>query len=281
MKSKNNDDIFLNYNETEIDGFQVFTPNVPLEKEKNKYGNLINPFEMKNSDDFLNSWKTLEVLEESKEEKEIFDNLWDYILKLNKNNIMDYSLINELLRFLGDDILIQRFLFMLFTLIDNSLDDYIKDENKFFIAKNNLIYFMFILTNLRNNEKFNNIFVKEKIEYLTLILTKIQKIKNLKAKDYFNNILNKLFSTEYIHLGLNLFLPNNIQKQDDNIIKNKTEENIINNNYKSNIYKTLNDFYKAQKSIDINYELQKEKYIKVIESIFDFEGNFLNYKKNT
>ena len=281
MKSKNNDNIFLNYNETEIDGFQVFTPNVPLEKEKNKYGNLINPFEMKNSDDFLNSWKTLEALEESKEEKEIFDNLWDYILKLNKNNIMDYSLINELLRFLGDDILIQRFLFMLFTLIDNSLDDYIKDENKFFIAKNNLIYFMFILTNLRNNEKFNNIFVKEKIEYLTLILTKIQKIKNLKDKDYFNNILNKLFSTEYIHLGLNLFLPNNTQKQEDNIINNKTEENIINNNYKSNIYKTLNDFYKAQKNIDINYELQKEKYIKVIESIFDFEGNFLNYKKNT
>ena len=289
MKSENNSteneptskENVINFSKSEknIRGFSLYSSTMTFAIKNNKYGNLINPFEL-NSDDFLKRWKTLEESEESKDKNELFDNLWDYILKINKNNITDFYLINNISKLLLDDVLIQRFLFLLFNLIDDSLDNYIKDENKFILVKNNLIYYILILFNLKNNERFNYFFIK-KIDYLTLLITKIQKIKNSKDKDYFNNILNKLFSTEYIHLGLNLFLPNNTQNQEDNIIKNKTEENIINNNYKSNIYKTLNDFYKAQKNIDINYELQKEKYIKVIESIFDFDGNFLNYKKNT
>ena len=290
MKSENNSteneptskENVINFSKSEknIRGFSLYSSTMTFAIKNNKYGNLINPFEL-NSDDFLKRWKTLEESEESKDKKELFDNLWDYILKINKNNITDFYLINNISKLLLDDVLIQRFLFLLFNLIDDSLDNYIKDENKFILVKNNLIYCILILFNLKNNERFNYFFIK-KIDYLTLLITKIQKIKNLKAKDYFNNILNKLFSTEYIHLGLSSFLPKNNneeQKEDNNIIINGKDENVNNSN--NEIYKILKDFYQKEIKADINYETQKEKYIKVVESLFDFDSvNFLNYKQN-
>ena len=52
-------------------------------------------------------------------------------------------------------------------------------------------------------------------------------------------------------------------------------------NKKRKIYKILKDFYQKEIKADINYETQKEKYIKVVESLFDFDSvNFLNYKQN-
>ena len=188
-----NDEIFLKFNEIEVDGFQVFSQNEPVEEEKNKFGKLINPFEIKNSEDYIKNWKTLEELEEAKEEKEVFNELWDNIIKLNNSNILDYSLINELLRYLGNDDSIQRFLFLIYALLDDALDNYLKDESKLLILKNNIIYFMIILSNVKNNERFNYFFSKEKIENLTLLLTKLEKIKNADTKKFFNNILFKLF----------------------------------------------------------------------------------------
>jgi len=290
LNIQNNDEMFLKFNETEIDGFQVFSPNVPAEEEeKNKFGKLINPFEIKNSEDFIKNWKTLEELEEAKEEKELFNELWDNIIKLNKSNILDYSLINELLRYLGNDESIQRFLFLIYALLDDCLDDYIKDENKFLIFQNNLIYFMIVLTNVKNNERFNYFFSKEKVEYLTLLLTKLEKIKNADTKTFFNNILFKLFTTEYIHLGLNLFLDNNNKDEDEGnineIILIKDDENINNNNninnHDSESNKILNNFYQRQKSIQTKEQANKEKYKVIVESLFDFESeNFLNYKQD-
>ena len=118
-----NDEIFLKFNEIEVDGFQVFSQNEPVQEEKNKFGKLINPFEIKNSEDYIKNWKTLEELEEAKEEKEVFNELWDNIIKLNNSNILDYSLINELLRYLGNDDSIQRFLFLIYALLDDALDN--------------------------------------------------------------------------------------------------------------------------------------------------------------
>ena len=152
-KNKQNKDIYLNFNETEVDGFQVFSPIEPLDQTNNKFAEVINPFEIKNSNDYIKSWKTLEDLEEVKEEKELFDDLWDNILNLINNNILDYSLINEIMHFLGDEDLMKRFLFLLFSSLDDSLDLYISDKNNFLILKNNVIFFMIILLNLKNNEK--------------------------------------------------------------------------------------------------------------------------------
>jgi hypothetical protein len=181
-----NDEIFLKFNEIEVDGFQVFSQNEPVEEEKNKFGKLINPFEIKNSEDYIKNWKTLEELEEAKEEKEVFNELWDNIIKLNNSNILDYSLINELLRYLGNDDSIQRFLFLIYALLDDALDNYLKDESKLLILKNNIIYFMIILSNVKNNERFNYFFSKEKIDYLSLLLPKLEKIKNNNSKILFN-----------------------------------------------------------------------------------------------
>ena len=278
------ENIILNYNIIDMDGFQVYSPNLPIEKEKDKLGNVIDPFEMKNSNDYIISWKTLEEIEESKDEKELLDDFWDNIMKLSKHNILDYSLINKLVRFLVNDTEIQRFLFLIFNLIDNSLDDYIKNEKNFLLVKNNLIFFMFVVINMKNNEKFCCIFAKEKIEFLTMTIDKIQKIKNDKVKTYFNNILYELFSNEYIQLGLNLLISKDVDN--NNIIILNEEDNLNNNNIILNndnpkINKTLNNFCQNFKKDEIKDDLKEEKYSKVVESLFDFDSeNFLNYKQN-
>ena len=282
LKNSKKEDIIINHNEIEIDGFQAYIPNMPTENSNKKInlGNVINPFEIKNSDDFLNSWKTLEELENAKEQYELFDDLWDNIIKINKNNILDYSLINKIINFLEDDFMIQRFLFLLYNIVDDSLDNYLKEENYFFIFKNNLIFFMLILMNLKNNKRFCFFFGEKKLEYLNLLLPKIQKIKNNKVKIFANNILFKLFSFEYIHLGLNSILFNENEKNKNNeIIIEKHDKKINDNKFKD--YKILNNFYQLYNKNQIKEEINKEKYIEIVESLFNFDSiNFLNYKQN-
>ena len=268
IQDKKDENIILNYDETEIDGFQVFN----IKESANQFDKSINVFEIKSIDKLIKCFDAQENLEKNKAKAEIFDNIWDNIIKINKNNIIDLSLINNFQKFLDDDFIIQRFLFLLFILLDNSLDNYIKDKNTFLLLKNNLKYFLLILINLKDNEKFNNFFSKEKLDYLIMILTKIQKIKNKKDKQICNNILFNLFSQEYIYLGSNLIS-----------IENNKEKN-KNKNSKSK--KILIDFYLTQKTLEAKEAekklLKTEKYQKIIESLFNFDSeNFLYFKKNS
>ena len=268
IQDKKDENIILNYDEIEIDGFQVFN----IKESANQFDKSINVFEIKSLDELIKCFDAQENLEKNKAKAEIFDNIWDNIIKINKNNIIDLSLINNFQKFLDDDFIIQRFLFLLFILLDNSLDNYIKDKNTFLLLKNNLKYFLLILINLKANEKFNYFFSKEKLDYLIMILTKIQKIKNKKDKQICNNILFNLFSQEYIYLGSNLIS-----------IENNKEKN-KNKNSKSK--KILIDFYLTQKTLEAKEAekklLKTEKYQKIIESLFNFDSeNFLYFKKNS
>ena len=268
IQDKKDENIILNYEEIEIDGFQVFN----IKESANQFDKSINVFEIKSLDELIKCFDAQENLEKKKAKAEIFDNIWDNIIKINKNNIIDLSLINNFQKFLDDDFIIQRFLFLLFILLDNSLDNYIKDKNTFLLLKNNLKYFLLILINLKDNEKFNYFFSKEKLDYLIMILTKIQKIKNKKDKQICNNILFNLFSQEYIYLGSNLIS-----------IENNKEKN-KNKNSKSK--KILIDFYLTQKTLEAKEAekklLKTEKYQKIIESLFNFDSeNFLYFKKNS
>lgn len=268
IQDKKDGNIILNYDEIEIDGFQVFN----IKESANQFDKSINVFEIKSLDELIKCFDAQENLEKNKAKAEIFDNIWDNIIKINKNNIIDLSLINNFQKFLDDDFIIQRFLFLLFILLDNSLDNYIKDKNTFLLLKNNLKYFLLILINLKDNEKFNYFFSKEKLDYLIMILTKIQKIKNKKDKQICNNILFNLFSQEYIYLGSNLIS-----------IENNKEKN-KNKNSKSK--KILIDFYLTQKTLEAKEAekklLKTEKYQKIIESLFNFDSeNFLYFKKNS
>ena len=268
IQDKKDENIILNYDEIEIDGFQVFK----IKESANQFDKSINVFEIKSLDELIKCFDAQENLEKNKAKAEIFDNIWDNIIKINKNNIIDLSLINNFQKFLDDDFVIQRFLFLLFILLDNSLDNYIKDKNTFLLLKNNLKYFLLILINLKDNEKFNYFFSKEKLDYLIMILTKIQKIKNKKDKQICNNILFNLFSQEYIYLGSNLIS-----------IENNKEKN-KNKNSKSK--KILIDFYLTQKTLEAKEAekklLKTEKYQKIIESLFNFDSvNFLYFKKNS
>ena len=268
IQDKKDENIILNYDEIEIDGFQVYN----FKESANQFDKSINVFEIKSLDELIKCFDAQENLEKNKAKAEIFDNIWDNIIKINKNNIIDLSLINNFQKFLDDDFIIQRFLFLLFILLDNSLDNYIKDKNTFLLLKNNLKYFLLILINLKDNEKFNYFFSKEKLDYLIMILTKIQKIKNKKDKQICNNILFNLFSQEYIYLGSNLIS-----------IENNKEKN-KNKNSKSK--KILIDFYLTQKTLEAKEAekklLKTEKYQKIIESLFNFDSeNFLYFKKNS
>ena len=273
-QNENKDAILLNYNEKEIDGFQVINIEQSVSNEKNNIDNEIKSLKIKTLDELQKSFNEQEVLEQKKEKYVLFDDLWDNIIKINNNNIIDLYLINEIQKILeDDDILIQRFSFLLFILLDNSIDNYTKNHNNFLILKNNIKFFMIILLNLKNNKKFNNFFTKEKIDYPLMNITKIQKIKNSKHKQTLNNILFNIFSPEYNHLGSNLLT-----------IINTDEKNPKGNNKIKQI-KLLNEFYNSQKdfeSIDKKNKInQKEKYEKIIDSLFNFESiNFLNFKKD-
>ena len=273
-QNENKDDILLNYNEIEIDDFQVIYTKKSVSEINNKNNNEIKSLKIKTLDELQKSFNEQEVLEQKKEKYVLFDDLWDNIIKINNNNIIDLSLINEIQKILeDDDILIQRFSLLLFILLDNSIDNYTKDQNNFLILKNNIKFFMIILLNLKNNKKFNNFFTKEKIDYPLMNITKIQKIKNSKHKQTLNNILFNIFSPEYNHLGSNLLS-----------IINTDEKNLKGNNKIKQI-KLLNEFYNSQKDFESNDKKnkinQKEKYEKIIDSLFNFESkNFLNFKKD-
>ena len=273
-QNENKDDILLNYNEIEIDDFQVIYTKKSVSEINNKNNNEIKSLKIKTLDELQKSFNEQEVLEQKKEKYVLFDDLWDNIIKINNNNLIDFSLINEIQKILeDDDILIQRFSLLLFILLDNSIDNFTKDQNNFLILKNNIKFFMIILLNLKNNKKFNNFFTKEKIDYPLMNITKIQKIKDSKYKQILNNILFNIFSPEYNHLGSNLLS-----------IINTDEKNLKGNNKIKQI-KLLNEFYNSQKdfeSIDKKNKInQKEKYEKIIDSLFNFESkNFLNFKKD-
>ena len=273
-QNENKDDILLNYNEIEIDDFQVIYTKKSVSEINNKNNNEIKSLKIKTLDELQKSFNEQEVLEQKKEKYVLFDDLWDNIIKINNNNIIDLSLINEIQKILeDDDILIQRFSLLLFILLDNSIDNYTKDQNNFLILKNNIKFFMIILLNLKNNKKFNNFFTKQKIDYLLMNITKIQKINNSKYKQILNNILFNIFSPEYNHLGSNLLS-----------IINTDEKNLKGNNKIKQI-KLLNEFYNSQKDFESNDKInkinQKEKYEKIIDSLFNFESkNFLNFKKD-
>ena len=273
-QNENKDDILLNYNEIEIDDFQVIYTKKSVSEINNKNNNEIKSLKIKTLDELQKSFNEQEVLEQKKEKYVLFDDLWDNIIKINNNNIIDLSLINEIQKILeDDDILIQRFSLLLFILLDNSIDNYTKDQNNFLILKNNIKFFMIILLNLKNNKKFNNFLTKEKIDYPLMNITKMQKVKNSKYKQILNNILFNIFSPEYNHLGSNLLS-----------IINTDEKNLKGNNKIKQI-KLLNEFYNSQKdfeSIDKKNKInQKEKYEKIIDSLFNYESkNFLNFKKD-
>jgi hypothetical protein len=169
--------------------------------------------------------------------------------------------MTDLSNYIGNNgLLIQRLLFFLFDSINNAFSKYTKEKSysNYIIFKNNIIYFMLICLNLKNNKKFGYFLIKEKIEYLNSLITDIQKLdeKDNIKKRMFNDILYNLFSKEYINLGL-------IDENEKIKIKSK---------------KILINFYKTQKKLEKNIEIEDKKYRKIIELLFNFDSdNFLNF----
>ena len=130
------------------------------------------------------------------------------------------------MKYLGDEVLVQRLIFLLFDSLKNAYNNYLKEKTYYnlILFQNNIIYLMIICLNLKNNQKFNYYLIKEKIEYLTCLISSIKTLdeKDKKSKEIFYDILYNLFSTEYTHLNLNLLINNNEENKN-----NKKSENII------------------------------------------------------
>ena len=149
-----------------------------------------------------------------------------------------------------------------------AFNNYIKEKTYYNLVlfQNNIIYFMIICLNLKNNEKFNYYLIREKIDYLTSLISNIKKLdeKDKKSKESFYDILYNLFSNEYIHLNLILLL-------DDN------EENQKNNNRSENI---IINFYNSRKDKQKDNENQEKKNRKIVAFLFNLDSEkFLNFKK--
>lgn len=122
---------------------------------------------------------------------------------------------------------------------------------------------MIMILNLGNNEKINYYLTKEKIEYLTSFLSDIENLDdkvNNNYKECLQDILFNLFSTEYIHLDLNLLVNEELSK---------------NNN---NSFDEIIKFFNSKKDRQSNKEIQGKKEKKIVELLFDLENNnFLNF----
>ena len=167
--------------------------------------------------------------------------------------------------YLEDDYRIQRFIYLLFNSIRIAYDNYfIKEKNgaNFMILKNYIIFFMIICLNLKNNEKLNYYLFKEKIEFISCLISDIETL-NEEDKKVLSDILYNLFSTEYIHLDLSLLVSNN----EENKNKNKAHEIIIN-------------FYKRKKEEEKNVEMEEKVNKKIVKFLFDLKSiSFLNFKR--
>ena len=270
----NSDNNIANYNQSEFNDFLVLTENEPFQpfKKQNTFRNSMGNFDLKNifntkeskdNNYYKENWKKKEEEYKSNDEKVLFEELWQNISYIINNNLIDFTLIKDLSGYLNNDFLVQRFLFLLFNSIKKALENYSKEKTyaNLIILKNNIIYFMIICLNLNENEKFISYLKKEKIEYLTGLISDIHNnIEDKENKELFNNILYNLFSTEYIHLDLN----NNLNNENNNNISN----NIINN------------FYLSKKDSKKDEEKEEKKTKKVIDFLFDLNSeNFLNFNK--
>ena len=125
---------------------------------------------------------------------------------------------------------------------------------------------MIICLNQRNNDKFNYYLVKEKLEYLTCLISGIEQLddkeNNNKNKEMFIKILYNLYSTEYTHLELNLLLGKNNKNQCENVI--------------INFYNNMNKVKEEKNNIDI----EEQKCQKIVEFLFNLDSKeFLAFNK--
>ena len=95
--NKDSNNNITKYNQSEIDGFLVFSENEPIKNDdKNKkifndFISNINPEELKDSNFYAKMWENLEEFEELKEAKVLFEELWLNISKIINNNIIDFT----------------------------------------------------------------------------------------------------------------------------------------------------------------------------------------------
>ena len=88
---KNSENI-IKYNESEVEGFLVYSENEPIKDDaKKEIINIINQIELKDADGYKKIWEKIEEYEENKEAKELFEELWKNISKIINNNIIDFS----------------------------------------------------------------------------------------------------------------------------------------------------------------------------------------------
>lgn len=95
-KSKNTNGNLVKYNQSEVDGFLVFSQNEPIKNNKNlndnnNLSNIINPLTPRDKSFYNEEWEKKEELYELKDEKELLELLWGNISNIINNNLKDFT----------------------------------------------------------------------------------------------------------------------------------------------------------------------------------------------
>ena len=141
--------------------------------------------------------------------------------------------MNELLIKLGNEDLLQRFLYLLFNSMEKVINLYQKEKNNnnFTLVKNHIIYFMLLTFNLKKNYKYNDHLVGDKIFYLASLIKSINSLGDSDETKLLLDILFNLFSEEYVHLDFSLIIS---QANSNNENENESENNNNQNNNNEN-----------------------------------------------
>jgi hypothetical protein len=95
--NNNNSNNTINYNQSEVDGFLVYSNNESINKDIKKSNsfpiiqNLINPNEIKDAQFYKKMWENAEEFDELKESIQLFEELWTNISQIINNNLIDFT----------------------------------------------------------------------------------------------------------------------------------------------------------------------------------------------
>ena len=93
MNKKPEQDNIITYNQSEFDGFLVYSGNEPIKKDNTQHEikNIINPNKIEDSNYYKKNWDDLEQIEEHKKPDLLFEELMENISKIVNNNLIDFT----------------------------------------------------------------------------------------------------------------------------------------------------------------------------------------------
>ena len=92
-KSIQEQDNIITYNQSEFNGFLIYSGNEPIKKDNSykEIKSIINPNDLEDSNYYKKTWDDIEQMEEYKDANFLFEELMENISKIINNNLIDFT----------------------------------------------------------------------------------------------------------------------------------------------------------------------------------------------